>query len=212
MEKNACTGVILAGGLNVRFNGKNKAFIEIDGRKILDRILSVFRELFAETIIVTNHPTLYMDYDTPIVTDIYSVRSPLTGIHAGLTYSDSPFSFICACDTPFLKPELVHLIIQQIEPGYDVMIPQTADGLEALCAAYSRQCLPVINQQLSGHQPDADPASRQLKRGLQIKQFYNKVRVKKLPENLLREIDPRLVSFFNVNKPEDLEKAKKMLV
>ena len=43
------TGIILAGGKNARM-GENKAFIEINGTKIIERTLGIFREVFDEII------------------------------------------------------------------------------------------------------------------------------------------------------------------
>ena len=51
-----CTGVILAGGLNTRFDGQNKAFIKIGGKRILDRLLDVYTRLFEQVGLVTNDP------------------------------------------------------------------------------------------------------------------------------------------------------------
>ena len=48
------TGVILAGGLNKRFSGNNKAFIRINGKRLLERIYAIFKDLFEEIILVTN--------------------------------------------------------------------------------------------------------------------------------------------------------------
>jgi len=44
-----------------------------------------------------------------------------------------------------------------------------------------------------------------------IQQFFQKRSVKKIPEKILREKDPDLISFFNINTPQDREKAEKML-
>ena len=43
---------------------------------------------------------------------------------------------------------------------------------------------------------------------LKIDGLFRKVRVKKLLEANLREVDPELVSFFNINTPEDLMQAE----
>ena len=97
-----CTGVILAGGENRRFSGKNKAFVQVAGKRILDHIYGVFSDLFEEIILVTNNPLQYLEWDFNIVTDLFSIRSSLTGIHAGLFYATNPHAFFAACDTPFL--------------------------------------------------------------------------------------------------------------
>jgi molybdenum cofactor guanylyltransferase len=40
--------------------------------------------------------------------------------------------------------------------------------------------------------------------------YLGAVRVREVPEPELRRIDPELRSFFNVNTPEDLERARIM--
>ena len=194
----ACTGVILAGGLNKRFAGKNKAFINFGNSRVIDNIYDAFKAVFEEIILVTNQPMAYLEWDVNIVTDIYSYRSSLTGIHAGLFYARTPFIFVTACDTPFLKKEMVETVVSHIEPGAAVVIPETADGTEQLCAVYSKSCLSLMERQIE-------------EKKFQIKKMFRKVRVKKIPETLLKQVDPELMSFFNINTAGDYSKAKQWL-
>ena len=189
------TGVILAGGQNIRFSGTNKALIRVDGKCILDRIYDVFSDLFEEIILVTNDPIQYLEWNLNVVTDLFPFRSSLTGIHTGLFYMTTPFAFFAACDIPFLKKGLVETILNHIEPGVDIVIPETSKGFEPLCSVYSKKCLKPIEQQL-------------VKQELKIRQVFQKVRVKKLPENILRQNDPDLVSFYNINTHDDLVRAE----
>jgi len=193
--KTPCTGVILAGGQNTRFSGTNKAFIRVGGKRILDRIYGVFEELFEEVILVTNDPLQYLEWNFNIVTDLFPFRSSLTGIHAGLFFTTTSHAFCAACDIPFLKKELVETILDSIEPNIDIVIPATSKGLEPLCSVYSKKCLKPIEQQL-------------IKQDLKIQTIFEKVRVKQLPENILRQNDPDLLSFYNINSPDDLARAK----
>ncbi len=193
--KTPCTGVILAGGQNTRFSGTNKAFIRFGGKRILDRIYGVFEELFEEIILVTNDPLQYLEWNFNIVTDLFPCRSSLTGIHAGLFFTTTSHAFCAASDIPFLKKELVETILDSIEPDIDIVIPATSKGLEPLCSVYSKKCLKPIEQQL-------------IKQDLKIQKIFEKVRVKKLPENILRQNDPDLLSFYNINSPDDLARAK----
>ncbi|MEA1946820.1 MAG: molybdenum cofactor guanylyltransferase [Thermodesulfobacteriota bacterium] len=193
--KPSVTGVILAGGQNTRFSGTNKALIRVGDKCILDRIYDVFSDLFEEIILVTNDPVQYLEWDLNIVTDLFPIRSSLTGIHTGLFYMTTPYAFFAACDIPFLEKGLVETILNHIEPGVDIVIPETSKGLEPLCSVYSKHCLKPIEQQL-------------VKQELKIRQVFQKVRVKKLPENILRENDPDLVSFYNINTHDDLVRAE----
>ena len=67
-----CTGVILAGGMNTRFFGQDKAFLSIGGKRIIDHLYSIFNDLFEDIILVTNDPHKYLEWDINIVTDIYA--------------------------------------------------------------------------------------------------------------------------------------------
>jgi len=193
--KNKFTGVILAGGKNSRFSGKNKALVSIGGKRILDRIYEVFAILFDKIILVTNDPLQYMEWDFDIVTDIFPIRSSLTGIHTGLFYITTPYAFFVACDIPFIKKELIEFLLDSVEPSIDIVIPETSKGVEPLCSVYSKRCLKPIEEQLE-------------KKSLKIQQVFQKVRVKKISEDILRTFDPDLVSLSNINTPDDLAKAK----
>jgi molybdopterin-guanine dinucleotide biosynthesis protein A len=193
-----CTGVILSGGLNKRFDGENKAFINVGGRRIIDRLLDVFSDLFDEIILVTNHPELFLQWDLTIVTDIIDLRSSLTGIHTGLFYSNNPYAFFSACDTPFLKKELVEILVKQIEQKIDIIMPETAAGFEPLCAIYSKRCLKPAEDHLKANK-------------VKIQWAFRSNRIKNIPENQLRTVDPELRSFLNINTPEDLVRAEEMI-
>ena len=193
--KNKFTGVILAGGNNSRFNGKNKALVRIGGKRILDRIYDVFTLLFEKIILVTNDPVEYMEWDFDIVTDIFPIRSSLTGIHTGLFFTTTPYAFFAACDTPFLKKALLDRLLNGVEPNIDIVIPETSKGVEPLCSVYSKRCFKPIEEQLE-------------KKSFKIRRLFEKVRIKKISEDILRTIDPDLVSLYNINTPDDLAWAK----
>ncbi len=165
------------------------------GKRILDRVYDILETLFEEIILVTNDPVQYLEWDLNIVTDIFPFRSSLTGLHTGLFYMKTPYAFFTACDIPFLKKELVETIVDGIDSNIDIVIPETSKGPEPLCSVYSKQCFKPIEQQL-------------IKQDLKIQRFFKSVRVKRLPEHVLCQADPDLLSFFNINTPEDLDRAE----
>ena len=103
-----------------------------------------------------------------------------------------------ACDTPFLRPEMVSCILDTIDERFDAIIPETAQGREPLCAAYARRCRPAVERNLE----------RNL---LKIQRVFRPGRIRPVPESRLRRADPELVSFFNINTPQDLAVAEGML-
>ena len=192
------TGVILAGGNNTRLPGKNKALIKVGDEPIIYKIYNIYKDLFDEIIIVTNEPALFIENGLFTVTDIFNVRSSLTGIHSGLFYSSNKNVFFSACDTPFLKKFLVETILEKIENNIDVVIPETSAGREPLCAVYSKNCLKPIEMQL-------------LKNDFKIQNFFKNLRIKKINEDIIKKVDPEMLSFLNINTQDDLERALQIL-
>ncbi|MCK5783642.1 MAG: molybdenum cofactor guanylyltransferase [Desulfobacterales bacterium] len=193
--KYPCTGVILAGGLSTRFAGKNKAFVEVGGVRIIDRIYDTLKDLFEEIILITNDPLEYIEYDALIGIDLFEKRSSLNGIYSGLFYSSHPHVFITACDTPFLQKELVEMVTGSIDDRFDVVMPRTSGGSEPLCAVYSKKSLNRIGQHL-------------IQDKHKIQRVFRQDRIKIVSEKSLRKVDPDLISFFNVNSSEDLVMAE----
>nr|WP_319582840.1 molybdenum cofactor guanylyltransferase [uncultured Pseudodesulfovibrio sp.] len=189
-------GIILAGGLGTRMGHVKKAFLTINGQKIIDRLLAVYSPLFPEILISARDKKDYETYDYPVAEDRFEARSSLTGIHAGLSAMRASHGFMAACDGPFLQPGLVQALLDQAEPEYDVIIPIKEDGyVEPLCAIYSKRCIPPIEAQLK-------------RENFRIIGFFDQVRVKEVPVSLLQQGDPNRVSFFNVNSPDDLRQAQ----
>jgi len=190
-----CSGIILAGGLSSRFGGRNKALVKWNGRPLLDHIRQAFGDLFQEIILVTNTPGDFAAWDMTLVTDLFAERSSLTGIHAGLFYAKHPLAFVTACDTPLLQPALIRMLLETAGDDTDVVIPQTENGLEPLCALYSQRCL--------------HPISHRIRQGdFRIRSFFRKARVQHVPEKRLRQADPDLRSFYNINTSDDLEQVR----
>ncbi len=192
------TGVILAGGQNSRFNGRNKAFFTLGGRRIIEPIIEVFQSVFAEVLLVSNDPMRYLEWDIDVATDIFSVKSSLTGIHTGLFYAKTPYIFVAACDTPFIKKELVSLVVSGIGPGVAAVIPETPSGSEPLFAAYSVDVLPAVENSIKSEK-------------FKIERVFRRMKVKKIPVHRVLAVDPQLVSFVNINTAEDFEKAEMWL-
>ena len=193
-----CAAVVLSGGLNTRMGGQNKAFLEVGGQQILDRLLDVLQALFEEILLVTRQPELYRGRGLKVVTDIFAIRSSLTGIHAGLANADADHAFMVACDTPFLKGALVKLLLDELEPRTDLVIPAARGRYQPLCAIYSKRCIEPIEQMLRTGD-------------LKIINLFSKITMKKIPLQRLRKADAQLRSFFNVNSPEELRQTEKML-
>ena len=126
------------------------------------------------------------------------VQSPLAGIHAGVLATTSDFVFCCPCDTPLLTTAVIEALVAEARPTLDVIVPRLGPYYQPLCALYSRRCLPVIADMLAIGEVKVD-------------RLYAQVALKEVPETLLREADPQLHAFMNVNTPGDLEAVAALL-
>lgn len=187
------TGIILSGGENSRM-GANKAFVVMDGERLIDRTLKIFKALFREVIVVTNAPLDYLDLDVTLVTDIYPGKKALGGIYTGLFYATCPNAFVAACDMPYLNPRFIACMMEQA-PAYDIVVPQTPEGLEPLHAIYAKSCLPGMKRLISQDR-------------LKVTGFYKGLKCLTIPEAIQKTFDPDMRMFMNVNTREDLDRLK----
>jgi molybdenum cofactor guanylyltransferase len=193
-----CGAVILAGGLNTRMQGRNKAFLEVGGRTILDWLVGTLECFFREILLVTREPELYAGLPIRVVKDIFEARASLTGIHAGLRYIDADFAFVVPCDTPFIEAALIRTLIAEIEPNLDAIVPMVDGFYEPLCAVYSKRCLAPIEDQL-------------VRGDFKITHVFDRIRLKSLPVEKIMQADAHRLSFFNVNTPEALASSRELV-
>jgi len=190
--KHPITGIILSGGKSLRM-GRNKAFVQVDGIPIIERIYKVFKNLFQEIIIVTDQMDLFAHFDVRTYSDLLPHRGALGGLYTGLCFSSFQYSFCVGCDMPFLKETLIRFLIERLADE-DVLVPRTADGLQPLHALYSKNCLGPIKELLD-------------QGGFKIIDFYPKVKSRTIEEKDFLFLDPTKESFHNVNTPDELVQA-----
>jgi molybdopterin-guanine dinucleotide biosynthesis protein A len=188
MAENPITVAVLAGGKSSRM-GTDKSFVRVLGRPMIERVLAAVDGLGAETHIITNRPDDYAYLGLPLHTDVLPDKGSLGGLYSALTYAAHDTVLVVACDMPFLaRPLLGHLLA--LAPGHDVVVPRVAGECEPLHAVYGKACLAPIRARLD--------AGR-----FKVIGFYEDVRVRYVEEVELREFDPQLRSFVNVNTPEE---------
>jgi molybdopterin-guanine dinucleotide biosynthesis protein A len=194
------SGVIMAGGASQRL-GRNKALERIGGKALIERVIDSLVPLTTEVLVVVGRPeeaaALRLPPSVRIESDRYPGRGSLGGIFTGVDASAEPWSLVVACDMPFLNRELLrHLMEQSTNVG--AVIPRLGGQIEPLHALYSKACLA--------------PMERMVRAGdLKIAPLFEAVRVRYVGEETIDRIDPRHLSFFNINTQADLEEAMRLL-
>ena len=175
--------------------GVNKALLEYEGARLIDRVLATLRGLFKEIIMVTNTPREYADLDAEIVTDLIPGMGAVGGIYTGLFYASGDYSFVCACDMPFMNQSFISYMVRR-SGNYDIIVPRSTGGRQPLHALYSRRCLNRIEKQVREGR-------------FKISDFYEHLRVLEIkPEEIERHSQDIDRIFFNVNTQEDWTKFR----
>jgi molybdopterin-guanine dinucleotide biosynthesis protein A len=189
------TGIILAGGKSSRY-GQDKALAEINGIRLVERVIAVMGPIFKQLIIISNNPDNYAYLQVPVFRDMIKGVGPLGGISTGLEVISADAGFFVACDMPFLNPDLVRHMVK-IKGRFDAVIPRVGWRIESLHALYRKTCLPSIKQLIDSQE-------------YQVFKFSKKIRARFLGEEEIRVFDPQLRSFFNVNTPQEFLNATEL--
>ena len=192
------TVAVIAGGKSSRM-GTDKAFAAIQGKPLIEHMLSRIADLGQdETILITNRPADYASLRLPTYTDVIPEKGSLGGIYTALCHSQQPYTLVLACDMPFVNASLLrHMAGLCQDDQFDVIVPRVERYPEGLHAIYSQACLQPIRERIDDDQ-------------LKVISFYGRVRVRFLDEAEYLSYDPKKLSFFNVNTPEELAEAQRL--
>jgi molybdopterin-guanine dinucleotide biosynthesis protein A len=190
------TAVVLAGGKGRRI-GRPKAFVELGGRALIEWVLEPLRDLFPEVLIVSTDAEPFTHLGIRVVADTLPGRGALGGAFTGLGAAGLDQVLIVGCDMPFLcRPLLAHLATHLGER--EAVVPRAADGLHPLHAVYAKRSIEVF--------------SRTLGEGItKFMRLLSRLDAVEVGEEEMRRFDQGLHSLFNLNSPEDLDQARKML-
>ncbi len=189
---------IIAGGKSVRM-GRDKAFVKLAGKPLIQHVIERSRNLGqTETILIANQPERYEHLGFAMYRDVCPNKGSLGGIYTALTYAQSPYTLVIACDVPFIKPELLRFMIAQISDDIDIVAPRVGGYPQGLHAIYSQSCRQPIRKQLEANR-------------LKVIRFYDRMRVRYLDEADYEPYDADGRSFVNLNTPEELRQARKLI-
>ena len=115
MEKLFGTAAVLAGGKSTRM-GFDKQLLMADNRRLIERTVETLGNVFEDILLVTNTPALYERLPVRVCSDIYKGMGPLGGIHAALVNARSRYTYVLACDMPFVcTPYIRHMQMKLLE-------------------------------------------------------------------------------------------------
>jgi molybdopterin-guanine dinucleotide biosynthesis protein A len=188
--------VLLAGGAARRFDGLPKGLAMVDDIRIADRILAALRGATDTQLVVSNDPSAEQWFPSlPVVADAVPGLGPLAGLETALRAADGSAVMVVAWDMPFVTTPLLRGMRAVGEIGAAAVVPAHGEPpvLEALCAYYAPEALPVCSRLLADGERRAHALFSALQSAVMI------------PERVLAEHgDPERL-FLSVDSQEQLE-------
>ena len=197
--------VVLAGGFSQRF-GQDKALVKLAGKPLLLHVLDNLPRNIIERIVVASSEAQKESFERTvqdranIVVDKINVQSPLVGALTGFENVNNEYCLLLPCDTPFISTQVVSLLLE-LCINKNAVIPRSPEGyIEPLQAAYNAKSALKA----------AETALEKKGRNLQsMIEYLSNIRY--ISTIVIKQLDPKLITFFNINTPIDLKRAETML-
>ena len=197
--------MILAGGFSQRF-GQNKGLIELSGKPLILHVLDKALHMVDEVVVVVSSDAQRRAFscalhdEVDVTVDKYEKQSPLVGALTGFEKVRGKHSLLLPCDTPFISNRVLSLLLD-LCINRNAAIPRWPNEyIEPFQAAYHTQSALRA----------AETALEEKKLDMQS-MILHMTRVRYISTLLLRQMDPKLLTFFNINTPEDLKRAESEL-
>ena len=193
------TLVIQAGGESRRM-GADKALLPFLGQPLILRPLRRLAVVADEVLVTSNQPEKYQFLGLTPIPDLLPGFGALSGLYTALSVASHPYVAVVACDMPFASPELFAIELALLrESGADAVIPCSDAGTEPFHAVYRREtCLPYIRAALEAGKRRVDA-------------WFSQVNIRYLKPAEFLAYDPDQRAFLNINTPEELTEAEKMV-
>jgi molybdopterin-guanine dinucleotide biosynthesis protein A len=187
--------VIQAGGASSRMD-TDKGLVPFLGEPLIQRVMNRLDHIADEILVTTNQPEDYKFLGVPLFSDILPERGALGGLYTALRSASFPIVAVVACDLPFINTQLLTAEKDMLlKTQSDAVVPRTSEGLEPLHAIYRpAACL--------------KPAKNALEAGKwRVDAWFDQVNLQIFTYEEIVRYDPQLLSFKNVNTPQDLKAA-----
>jgi molybdopterin-guanine dinucleotide biosynthesis protein A len=207
--------LILAGGKARRFQLKmeewrDKALAELFGKPLLVHVAETAGRVADEVLVCVNDETRKTPYayilekhnlgNVKLVVDekISHISGPNVAIMTGLKATKANFCVTLPCDMPLIKPKIVEYLFDAAETA-QVTVPMWPNGrIETLVMALESISAAEITETLCRLRR---PRSDDVVRGAEKVLFVS-------PLGEMREFDPELKSFVNINRQDDLSRLQ----
>jgi molybdopterin-guanine dinucleotide biosynthesis protein A len=202
MSEHNILGAILAGGQSRRM-GKDKLFLELNNKKLIEHTIDKVKKYLKQIIIITNQDNefFFKNNLTTVKDCIEGQLGPLVGILTAMKWAKEnshKYSWIATfpCDTPFFPESIIKSFIEESEKKESLLLSASSHGRKHnIFGLWSLDLYDKLENDLVN------------KKIRKVQDWAEKNKIKNL-EFKFKDYDP----FFNINTEEDLEFAKKLSI
>lgn len=190
--KSDIAGYILAGGKGRRMGGKEKLYLQYEGKYLALRTMEALDMLENHYISVADIPKIRIR-NAQWITDLYKDEGPLGGILSGLLQCPEKALFVVPCDMFGLERNLAERMIQAyIRKGKPVFL-KGREEMSPFPGIYTKEMIPIMKRQ----------------RTLENYRMRSLFEMEEAKEYIyLNEIEV-LVKLVNLNTEEDLQRLNR---
>jgi molybdopterin-guanine dinucleotide biosynthesis protein A len=199
MDHNNILGAVLAGGKSQRF-GQDKSQVKLNGKLLIDYILSEIIDEFEEILIVSNKQIKFKNYENiTLINDFKKDQGPLGGVLSAMKWAkekNNKYEWISTfpVDTPFFKKEILQKFLSEINlEESKLFFIKSNNTRHNIFGIWSIDLMKKLEEDLNEGQR-------------KVEVWANSVGVKVINMEFINK-DP----FFNINTKEDLEKAEEKI-
>jgi molybdopterin-guanine dinucleotide biosynthesis protein A len=193
-------GMILCGGQSKRM-GRAKADLPFGDETLLSRVAHALAEAVDPVIVVSapDQQISKLPSGVQLIRDATPGRGPLQGFADGLAAlpCECSAAFVSSCDVPFLLPAFVRRMIDLLGDA-DAVVPEVGGRRHGLAGVYRTSIAGAVQRLLA-------------KDELRFSAVLEIVGVRLVGASELIDVDPELLSLWNVNTPEDYAAALRRL-
>jgi len=196
IPKQQITAVILAGGLARRMSGQDKGLIEINGRAMIEHIITALTPQVGSILINANRNLdQYRRYAYPVIEDMMGeFFGPLVGMASGMQASNTDYLLTVPCDSPFIPPVLAERLFRELEDKRaDISVAHDSTRMQPVFALLRKGLLPSLMTYLEDG-------------GRKIDTWYAEHRLART------DFSDWPDAFININTPDDKESVEQKMI
>ncbi len=210
-------GLILAGGQSRRMGGGHKSLLALGERSLLQHAIARLRpQVGALALSVNQDRERFAPFGLPLLQDRQpGFAGPLAGVEAGLAWlAERPpvganqvpprYLALASCDAPFFPADLVARLLESLEPQGSAQVAMAVSQTRRhpVFSLWSVDLLGDLQSALADGVRKVEAFTEP--QGVALVEWPL---VSVMRDGQAAAIDP----FFNINRPEDLEEASRLL-